>query len=124
MDTLLAVIGLVGGALYAAGLAVAGSRANRTFAKVMIWISAILLGAWCIAWVIETEQPMIIRIVVGLIVGAFVFVLVPETVRRIISPSRSSERAPSTGNVINQNVTSHGQSGGITAHTVNEPKAK
>jgi hypothetical protein len=83
MDTIWAVVGIVAPAIYGAGLVMIKSAANIRFAKLLFWSSAALLGTWCFAWQLMTEQPAAIRIVVGLLVGAFVFVLVPETIRRM-----------------------------------------
>ena len=117
MDTVWAVVGIIVGVLFAGGLSMIGSPTTTLFARCLLWASALLLGAACIWWELMTDLATSIRVIVGLIVGAFVFVVVPETIRRM-RPSDPPSAATS-GTVINQNVTSHGQSGGITAHTVN-----
>jgi hypothetical protein len=54
--------------------------------------------------------------------GAFLVFLWQEPSTK--SATADSKVPPFAGPVVNQNVTSHGQSGGITAHTVNSDAAR
>jgi hypothetical protein len=54
--------------------------------------------------------------------GAFLVFLWQEPSTKAVATE--SKIPPIAGPVINQNVTSHGQSGGITAHTVNTDAAR
>lgn len=122
MDTVWAVVGIVFGALLAVGLVMLASPRNVRFAQILIFAAAVLLGTWCFAWEIMTDQSIWIRVSVGLVVGIFIFVFVPEAIRRTFWPYESNTPVPGLpqeSTILNQNVTSHGQSGGITAHTVN-----
>jgi hypothetical protein len=83
MDTVWTVVGIIAGAMYAAGLAMIAAPEKIAFAKFLFWGSAVLLGVWCLIWEFATDAPMLIRVIVGLLVGAFVFVVVPETIRRM-----------------------------------------
>jgi len=59
---------------------------------------------------------MLVRVLVGLVIGAFVFVVVPETIRWMKGREEKQSSAGAS-TIINENVTSRNQSGGITAHT-------
>ena len=121
MDTVWAVVGIIFGALLAVGLLMLSSTNNLRFARGLILASAALLGVWCFAWEIMTEQSDWIRWTVGFMVGAFVFVAVPEIQRRSGTvPNNTSVSAETPSVTVNENVSSHNQSGGITAHTVNK----
>lgn len=121
MDTVWGVVGIVWGAMFGVGYLLLENPTHVRFGQVLVVGSAILLGGWCFAWYFMTDQETWVRVVIGLLVGSFVFVVAPETIRRL---SATEGGAPVTKKddgktVINQNVTSHNQSGGITAHTVN-----
>jgi hypothetical protein len=61
---------------------------------------------------------------VGLMFALFLVLLWQKPGTTTANVERPAQAVPASGPVINQNVTSHGQSGGITAHTVNSDAAK
>jgi len=60
---------------------------------------------------------------VALICGGFLVLLWQEP-RTTPTAGKPAQATPLSGPVIHQNVTSHGQSGGITAHKVNSDVAR
>ena len=109
MDTVWTVIGIIAGAMYGAGVVAAASPANIRFAKVLFYGSAALLGVWCFAWELMTDLSTPIRVIVGLLIGAFVFVVVPETVRRMTSAEHATSAGASSG--------SENQMGNVSGNT-------
>lgn len=55
-------------------------------------------GAWAgivgVMWLISTQQPLWLRAMIGILLGAFVFVLVPEMVRLTYVHTAASALAP------------------------------
>jgi hypothetical protein len=112
MDTVWTVVGIIVGAMYGAGLVVVDSPVHCRFAQVLFWGSGALIGAWCFAWELMTEASTPIRVIVGLVTGAFVFVIVPETARRMIGTERP--KSDSTAEPTNQIGNIHGNKGIVT----------
>lgn len=120
MEIILGVIGIVSGAFFAVGVAMMTSAPNVRLGKAFVWASAILLGVWGLAWCYMTDADNWVRVVVGLLVGAFVFIAAPATIRRMAPAKGGDMKRTNKGQtIIDQSVTSHGQTGGITAHTIN-----
>src|SRR5208282_5176270 len=115
MDILLAVLAYIAAVEIPTVLGVIAAPNHIKTAKVLIWSAAIPLGIWCFVWELSTEAPMAIRIIVGLLVGAFIFVLVPETVRWM--KASGAEKPPGTpsntmGDVTgNRGIVTQGQRG-------------
>lgn len=74
-------------------------------ARICFWGSALMLGGMELVWATGTEHSILWRIIVGGLIGAAIFILLPEGLRLIhkreslvaISPSGSSpHRAPNS----------------------------
>jgi hypothetical protein len=93
-------------------------------ARWCFWLSALILAAMTTYWLTTTDQPIAIRIVVGVLVGALIFVGLPETLRWVTAREMAAQPKDKPELHMSDyrgpiNVTSYNQSGGITAHTVN-----
>jgi len=120
MDTVWSVIAFVAGVLYAGGPIVVTSGNDFRLARILVISSATVIGSWCFVWELLTDASMLIRVLVGLAIGGFVFVVTPETIRWMRGRQDAVTALGLGGSKItNENVTSTNQSGGITAHTVN-----
>src|SRR5689334_20325069 len=92
MDTAWAVILFLAAALLVGSPAVLTlRRPDYRFAEVCLVVSAILVGAWCWVWMYMTDTPQWIRILIGLLVGTFCFVVVPEGIRLIRAEKNHAE---------------------------------
>ena len=117
METVWAVVGIIISVLYGVGLVMVGSTTNIRFAKGLFWASAAIVGAWGFAWMImTTESSGPIRVIVGLLVGAFVFVVVPEAIRRMTPAKPEIDHAKPSSNQIgnassNKGIITQGQQG-------------
>jgi hypothetical protein len=81
MDTLLAVIvAIVGIELTGVGLMTTAPAYSKSI-KWLFWACAALIGLWGFAWELIAGAEMMLRILVGSLMGLFVFVIVPETIR-------------------------------------------
>lgn len=122
MDTIWAVVAIVVGALYGAGVALGGSAANAGFAKATFLTSGGLLGLWCFYWQFATDASMSVRVIIGALIGAFIFVAIPETNRRVVGAEESKEMPAHSepaqnkmgGITGNSGIVSQGQSGDNT----------
>jgi hypothetical protein len=81
VDTVLAVLAYIAAVIIPVVLGAIAAPNHTKTTKILIWSAAVPLGIWCFAWELQTEATMMIRIIIGLIVGTFVFVIVPETMR-------------------------------------------
>lgn len=81
MDTLLAVIAAIVGTELAGVALMIGAPAQLKSVKRLFWACAALIGLWGLGWEVTTGAEMMLRILVGTLIGVFVFVVVPETIR-------------------------------------------
>lgn len=77
-----ALVSLLIGAGIAFALAGAGAGEFRA-TRVFIIVAAVVLGAMTVYWLTITERPPLIRVLVGIVVGAAIVAGVPESFRWI-----------------------------------------
>jgi hypothetical protein len=125
MDTLWAVFLLAIGVLPTiGGIMLSVSPPDFRGARVCFWASAFLLAGWTIAWFFLSDPTNPFRLWVAIAVAALVLAGLPGILwwirgreRSIVAQSVATSHSEPP---IVHNVASHNQSGGITAHTVNQ----
>jgi hypothetical protein len=93
------VIGIVVSVLITAGLAMVGySPAEFRGARACFWLAAFLLGGMDMVWSYQTPHSIWWRVIVGGLIGATIFIALPEGLRWITKREKGAARVISTPN--------------------------
>ena len=81
MDTVLGVLAYIAGVELAVVLGMIAAPHYVRVGKLLLLFAAIPFGIWGFIWMNATDAPLPVRLAVGILIGLFVFVAVPETIR-------------------------------------------